>query len=476
MQYPQDGFATEMLFQYDLDANGITVNATHAIFPKHKQVQANFITRQHGNNKENVGVVTARYFHQTGSMFSTDTVVGIGERMMAFWRNDEDEMNTSSSYTDSFVGGTDGDSADALSLLEETVGAQVSSLLNLKNGTRDYLVSLASLISRPGMQALQAPGMPNVDTHNFASDGKPLPQSMLDRADEARTLMAQRFAALDDSAYKKPVWSATNCFHWNAPNAGWTEDSVVFKLNTKIEAYRGQTVAAPWTSFGALQGTSYFAVHDGKLEVFYGTSVHAQFPDPWTVGQGEEYGKIWYGSADGKSSSPPVTIQPNTRGGKSLGLKSSITGATGHNQINQVLYHDIVQKFPNDYTALWDSSGCTKPVVDFLSSADTISSLSTTIGVILADYYDPSIDPGNGMKLLKAAHFLAEYMDKLQYCGNAFLQPAEVFKGHAQYDLYMANALGHAALEYPVTSQVAGLGSTSWAQYDIAQVKSVAGQ
>jgi hypothetical protein len=104
VEEPSDGitakFAAEYFFSYDIGTNGLIVNATHVTFPKHRLIKSAFYRSMKimGSDHENhiqpmyeVGIGHHKFFNHNpkseknpmgGSMFSTDTKVGVAERLL----------------------------------------------------------------------------------------------------------------------------------------------------------------------------------------------------------------------------------------------------------------------------------------------------------------------------------------------------------------------------------------------------------
>ena len=65
---------------------------------------------------------------------------------------------------------------------------------------------------------------------------------------------------------------------------------------------------------------------------------------------------------------------------------------------------------------------------------------------------------GTGRSNMESLKF-GMYLSGIATCWLEFMQPAPAYKGKAHYGLFMANALGHVVLEYPIKDQWNDLGS-----------------
>jgi len=458
-----EGFAAEYFFSYDIDTNGLTVNDTHVTFPKHRLIKSAFYRSMKTMGSDGiqpnyeVGIGHHKFFNHNpksaknpmgGSMFSKNTKVGVAERLLGLDR--KLELKQSASYGAALTNTPDEDTM--LSKFEDTISKSKFEVTlpfgidadDSDEDTRTFLTSAASGLIAPGIQAIRALGLPNKETQDFATDGA-APTELLKRADIVRKQMQAKLAGLSESLRDpiEPKLQTTNCFHWDATDTDTIsfDDAVIsFALNTKMNSFRGETISAPWSEFAATQGTTVWTRRGNKIEIYYAVAIRGALGDPWDH---EETGPglVMYSAPDG--SGAPVTIRPKQ-------------GLIKQNLMGYGIYQ-FVSKQIDDYNGLWDKARCTTERKQYLKNQSNLDDLLPSISNTMMRFYGQGTERNTNEVLV-----FGKYLSSIATCWLEFLQPAPAYKGKAQYGLFMANALGHVVLEYPLMDQWEDLGSTDW--------------
>lgn len=427
------GFATEMLFSYDMKGNGITVNKTHIFIPLHKRIQSSYIRRQHGWEDEEVGVALQKFMSQRHAVFGPDVTGGVVEKMHGFWRK---RAVDTTAYERAMKEQAKDEASNGK--LDGKIDNNVKEAI-MKVEHKHQLVTLAGLAANGGFQSIEASGIVNKAAKAFANDGAPVTDVMRERADKARAQMQGKLGELSDAQLADPLYSFVNCFHWEFVK--FTETHAVFPLNTKIGGYRGQTAAAPFAAFDVMQGVTFWS-HDadkGTVEVFYGASVHGHFPD--IHDEVLEPAGIYHGPASGVGKPVPIV----SKVGKGMSKAA-------------YMIYKASQEFPNDYKYLY------KPH-DEICPPERVEWLKQQLPkiAVLQDKF------GNGTMAKLEKLELATFITKTVPCVANLMKPDQL--NGAKYDLFMNSALAHAVVEVPAHLIVDLLAARDFQKYTLAMIR-----
>lgn len=413
-------FPTEFLFSYDINGNGIKVTDTHVFLPTWVPLQASYIRHMKGMGDKEVGVTKQYFFPQPkgSSIMGPDVTAGYAEKMHGFKRKLP---------------------------LDTTAYERAKS--HVSNGTipPDYtltkygMVVATGLASRNGPQMLYASGMGNSQIKS-AADGGAVNRKLEKKEKRLRQRLRIRLDKLNQKGkLADPILSTVNCMHWD----GVSEDSIdgvpmlKFPLETKISTYRAHTVSSPFTAFELLQGVSFVNKADGRVNIYFGASLHAHWPDP--LDEDRNPARIWHGPANGFKG-PPVTL--------------SVFNPIPKSPLAKHIF-DQVRNMEKDYTFLFlpEHILCSPTYKSLLQEKINYARNTSLVMKCMSGQATPE-EEQIFVKLVAAS----------VPCAANFLKPDHL--DSAEFGLYMSSALIHAILEVPLSKFFDSLGRQDWQEYD----------
>lgn len=419
VQQMQHQFAAEMFFSWKLSENGISVNGTHILFPMGAKVQGDYIRRMNGLGDEEVGVVISRCNMQNPVMpaaLSPDATVACAEKMHGYERKKPLDMTAydrAQSYNKSLLRTDD---------IE----------------TRHYYTTLAASLATPGMQITQAAGVPNQEIKDWGVGDVPL--SMKSASTAIKSDMQKAFAKLkrQGANLADPLVSLVNCFHWDDVAFDEATKKIVFPLNKKISAYRGQTAISPFVSLEALQGTSFwsFDTRAQRVELFLGVSLSGHMPDPES--EDPQPSMIYLAPKDGVGN--PVAHKGEVHVDLSAGAKAYAVKLMNN------------QKFNRNFTFLLEDPEKLCPPSKVQKVQHHLEQILEMVegGLLHAD--------PNGVQKLHELY--AKTVIEILPCVTDYLKPDHL--NAAEYNYFMSNALSHGVMELPVGMIISTFGARDW--------------